>query len=114
MPVRPEIDKTCIESRHRIDNPSISVINFQQLEKIEENLEDKVLKKMRINEMESVEMTSIPTASADGQALAEMVKTGKHYVNIGGIQVINGLVLSQFELQASHGNHIIRVPYCTF
>ena len=73
------------------------------MEKIEDSLDEKNVKKFKISEDDSLEMTSIPSESSDARALSEMVKTGKHSVNIGGVQVINGLVLSQFELQASQG-----------
>ena len=75
------------------------------MEKIEDGLAEKCEKKMKISEKESLKMTSIPKESADAKALADMVKTGKQYVNVGGVQVINGLVLAQFELQASQGQH---------
>ena len=51
----------------------------------------------------NLQLTSIPRNSPTGKGLSEMVRSGKQSLQIGNVQVVNGLMLSQFELQASQG-----------
>lgn len=82
----------------------ILVINFQNLDQIEANLEKKEEKVFKLDSKRSLKMTSIPKNSQDSKTLADMVQSSKSSAVIAGVQVVNGLMLSQFELQASQGN----------
>ena len=79
------------------------MINFQKLDQIEANLEKKEEKSFKLDSKRSLKMTSIPKNSQDAKTLADMVQSSKSSSIIAGVQVINGLMLSQFELQASQG-----------
>lgn len=81
------------------------VINYRGLPKLVEALRtDKVEKEFETGvEGDRLTLTSIPTNSSCGKNLSEMVRSGKQSVSVDGIQIINGLMLSQFELQASQG-----------
>ena len=79
------------------------MINFQTLDQIEANLEKKEEKFFKIDSKNSLKLTSIPKNSQDSKTLVDMVQTSKSSTMIAGIQVVNGLMLSQFELQASQG-----------
>ena len=80
------------------------MINFQKLDQIEANLEKKEEKSFKLDSKRSLKMTSIPKNSQDAKTLADMVQSSKSSSIIAGVQVVNGLMLSQFELQASQGN----------
>ena len=73
------------------------LVNSLEAEKIEKSYET------GITGDHPLKLTSIPRTSPTGKGLSEMVRSGKQSLSIGGIQVINGLMLSQFELQASQG-----------
>ena len=79
------------------------MINFQKLDQIEANLEKKEEKVFKLDSKRSLKMTSIPKNSQDSKTLADMVQSSKSSAIIAGVQVVNGLMLSQFELQASQG-----------
>lgn len=83
-----------------------SVINYRQMDKLINGLDaDKVEKlyETGVSGDDTLKLTSIPRNSPTGKGLGEMVRSGKQSMPIGGVQVINGLMLSQFELQASQG-----------
>ena len=82
------------------------MINFRGLPKLVEALgADKVEKEFETGvEGDRLTLTSIPRNSSSGKNLSEMVRSGKQSLTVDGIQIINGLMLSQFELQASQGN----------
>jgi protein O-GlcNAc transferase len=86
------------------DSTCNAVINFQKLDQIEANLEKKEEKSFKLDSKRSLKMTSIPKNSQDAKTLADMVQSSKSSSIIAGVQVVNGLMLSQFELQASQGN----------
>ena len=73
------------------------LVNSLEAEKIEKSYETGVTGD------DPLKLTSIPRTSPTGKGLGEMVRSGKQSFSIGGVQVVNGLMLSQFELQASQG-----------
>ena len=62
-------------------------------------------------EGDNLQLTSIPRNSPTGKGLSEMVRSGKQSLQIGNVQVVNGLMLSQFELQASQGKNYFLKKY---
>ena len=80
------------------------MINFQKLDQIEANLEEKEEKSFKLDSKRSLKMTSIPKNSQDAKTLADMVQSSKNSSIIAGVEVINGLMLCQIDLQASQGN----------
>jgi len=65
-------------------------------------------------EGDNLQLTSIPRNSSTGKGLSEMVRSGKQSLQIGNVQVVNGLMLSQFELQASQGKNYLNIFYSNF
>ena len=52
---------------------------------------------------DELSLESISLDSYEAKSLAEMVTSGNNCVTLGATKIVNGLMLAQFEQQASQG-----------